>query len=175
MKNYIHVLVAALLAFPNQAAWSQLLPPTLVSATIISAGEILPITKTTSIQSDDSHNGALFEMDANEVPTFKQSLHPEHISAIVGTEFGILVQVDGGKPLKLANVRTRWTHPKFSDGVTVEEWPSPMNFGYGRYAGWVIEDLSELVPGKWKVEILYKGKILASQVFNVELASDFRN
>ncbi len=175
MKKHILVLVAAFLAFPSQPAWSQLLPRTLVSAAIISAGEILPTTKTTAIQSDDSHNGALFVMDAEEVPTFKQSLHSERISTIVGTEFGILVQIDGGKPLNIVNVRTRWTHPKFSDGVTVEEWPSPMNFGYGRYAGWVIEDPSELVPGKWKVEILYKGKIIASQVFNVELASDFRN
>lgn len=145
-----------------------------IAATIIDHGVIdsTPKASDTAEESKESHNGALFVMDADEVPTFKKSEDKSKIFIKPGVQFGIEVQLDGGRDQDVIPVRTRWTHPKFEDGVVTEEWASPMNIGYGRYAGWVVEDDSEMVAGDWTVEILYQGKAIARQTFHVSLESE---
>ncbi len=138
-----------------------------IKADIIDFGVISADHKESAIASKDSHTGSLFEMAAEEAPTFIN--RSGSFSIELGTQFGIEVQLTGDTDGKIIPVRTRWTHPRFSDGVTVEEWPSPMNIGYGRFAGWVIENNSELVPGKWKVEILFESKVIAEKEFNITI------
>jgi len=136
-----------------------------LKATIIGYGEIEGRQQDTAINSKNSHNGSLFVMDKNVVPAFKSDINK--IAIKQNSQFGIEVQLDGGLDGAVIPVKTRWTHPKFSDGATVEEWDSPMNIGYGRYAGWVVENESELVEGDWTIEILYKGKVLAAKTFEI--------
>jgi len=143
-----------------------------ISATIVGFGEVAPTSEEaateTAIESANSHTGSLFIMDRDMVPTFKQKQNSASIHMALGVQFGILVQLNGESDGAIIPVRTRWTHPKFEDGISVEEWPSPMNIGYGRYSGWIIENESEMQPGKWKVEILYKNKVIAQQTFEVK-------
>ena len=143
-----------------------------LSATIINFGEISEDENRTSIPSQDSHNDSLFVMEANTVPQFYPSEDNSKITIKIGTQFGILVQLDGTEDGSIIPVKTRWTHPKFNDGVKIEEWPSPMNVGYGRYAGWVIESEDEMVAGNWTVEILFKGKVIASKTFQITPSLD---
>ena len=144
--------------------------PEQVRAQIVDYGMIVPSDNHTSMASEDSHNGALFVMDPLEVPTFRPSADKQVIHAEIGVQFGILVQVEGFPDGDVVPVRTRWTHPQFKDaGVTVETWDSPMNSGYGRFAGWILEEPQELVPGDWSVEIVYGEKVIARQVFHVVL------
>ena len=165
-KLIIPLFSLLLLAHPR-TSYSQV-----VSATIINFGQIEHTAEEqateTAIESDDSHTGSLFVMHPDMVPTFMQVKNKSKINLRLGVQFGIEVQLNGAKVGHIVPVKTRWTHPKFKDGVTVEEWPSPMNIGYGRYAGWVIENESELVPGNWMVEILFKGKVIARQTFELE-------
>jgi len=69
--------------------------------------------------------------------------------------------------------RTRVTHPEIRDpetskAATVDQWESPMDAGITRYAGWSFDKPWELVPGRWRFEILDNdNKILAAQDFVV--------
>jgi hypothetical protein len=140
-----------------------------VSAVILDYGEIEPPAEDAPMASKDSHTGYLHVMNAYDRPRFKPSNDKEHIAVRIGTHFGIFVQVKGGPHLEVVPVRTRWTHPKFSDGAQIEEWDSPMNSGLGRYAGWIMEKQEELLAGDWKVEILYQGKVIAEQTFHISV------
>jgi len=94
------------------------------------------------------------------------------IRAHVGLSMGIEVVVKGPPFLTVVDLRTRVTHPPMTNprtGLTSdrEEWDSPMNAGYPRYAGWSFDNPWELVPGTWKIEILQGQRPLATQEFVV--------
>ena len=145
-----------------------------VTATIVDYGQVaVPhIGEESAIDSSDSHSGSLFVMSATAVPEFTPTEHKDTFAITYESRFGVYVQIDGGSDLTIAPIRTRWTHPPFADGATVEEWDSPMNFRLARYAGWVIEDSTELVAGDWTVEILYRGATLTSQTFHITVAPE---
>lgn len=132
---------------------------------IINCGESLEDDPTGSIEAPGSHTGAVFEIDANATPKFKPGC--PHINAALGGSFGVSVLVSGSPKLAVVDFTTRVTHPKFKDGTSIDEWESPMNIGIPRYAGWLFESDEERVPGKWTLEIVYEGKVVASQVFEV--------
>ena len=145
---------------------------------IVNCGEIENSPSIAFQEEKETIHGHLFVMDSLETPSFKPGC--PKIVAKIGTQFGIQVQVNGSPDSAIANLRTRVTHPlmrnpKTEEEGTQDEWDSPMNIGYARYAGWQFEEDWELLPGAWKIEILHKDKVLASQEFTVEIAAEDLN
>lgn len=140
--------------------------------TIVNCGEI-EATPSVAVQDEpQTKHGYVFVMDELETPKFKPGC--PKVSAVIGSSFGIQVQVNGRPDMAIVELVTRWTHPVIKNPETgregsVDEWNSPMNIGLARYAGWKFDQEWELVPGKWKIEILYRDKIMAMQEFEVML------
>lgn len=141
-------------------------------ATIVNCGEIEAAPSVAAQEEQQTKHGYVFVMDELETPKFKPGC-PE-VRAEIGNRFGIQVQVNGSPDSAVADIMTRWTHPIIRNPDTgregsVDEWKSPMSIGYARYAGWQFDEPWELIPGKWKVEIIYRDKVLASKEFEVTL------
>jgi hypothetical protein len=135
---------------------------------IINYGELKASPSIGRFVQKQSHSGYINLMHENESPIFLQK---EEIDAKIGKRFGINVMISGGKFGEIANLITKVTHPSFSDGQTIDQWDSPMNYGISRYTGWLFESKKELVPGEWTFEILdRKGNVLAKKIFQVRIA-----
>lgn len=99
------------------------------------------------------------------------------LCAQVGTSFGMHVLVHSAIADWITPLVTRVTHPPITDPVTskqttVEEWDSPMDSGTPRYAGWAFEKPAELVPGRWRIDILRDGVAVAGRDFTIRLCPD---
>jgi Domain of unknown function (DUF3859) len=142
------------------------------SVDLINCGQIVKTPPVAQQEEKKTVHNYVNVMDELETPTFLPGC--PNIKAKVGTQFGIQVQVNGGPALEVVDMTTRVTHPLMKNPITgrestVDEWPSPMNYGYARYAGWVMEEPWELLPGKWKIEILHKDKVMIEKEFNIEI------
>jgi hypothetical protein len=141
---------------------------------LINCGEIEPKQSIAQQDEPQTISGHVNVMDALETPKFKPGC--PLVRAKIGTRFGIQVQVQGDLDgFVVRDLTTRVTHPSITNPSTgktgiVDEWASPMNIGYARYAGWTFDESWELAPGAWKIEILHKGVVLVSKEFTVEVA-----
>jgi hypothetical protein len=134
---------------------------------IIGYGQIKALPAIGRFVEKKSHTGYINLMHENESPVF---IEKEIIEAKIGKRFGINLLVSGGEFGEIASLITKVTHPAFSDGQTVDQWDSPMNYGVSRYTGWLFESKKELVPGEWKFEILDReGRVLAEKTFQVKV------
>jgi hypothetical protein len=106
-------------------------------------------------------------------PGFKQGQSVIHTK--IGTRVGLSVQMLGLPDKAVVyEVSTRVTHPLMTNSETKETstqgaCESPMNIGYTRYPSWQFEETWELIGGDWKIEILYKGKVLVAKDFQIEV------
>ena len=94
------------------------------------------------------------------------------IVAAVGTSFGIRVKFVGEPQDETITCSFRWIRPKLTDPATGkttdrDEWQSQLQIGHGRYAGYTFDAPWELVSGKWKLEVVYQGKIVTEKIFEV--------
>jgi hypothetical protein len=96
------------------------------------------------------------------------------IAARLGTQFGVNYRFDG--PVYGEKVRHRivWTFPPpgITNPVTGEhrssrERENTCAVGAACLVGWTIDEPWELVPGKWKLEVWYSGKLVVNQTFDV--------
>ena len=102
------------------------------------------------------------------------------IHASKGTSFGLRVTVTGQPVGAVVQLACRCVHPKFTDPVsgrssTVEEWNSQPIIGRAAYIGYTFDNLWELVPGKWTIQIFYGATLVARQEFNVTVAAHASN
>jgi hypothetical protein len=142
-------------------------------AELIACGEIDAEPSIAQQDEPQTVMGHVNVMDELETPRFKPGC--PHIRARMGTRFGLSIQLDGQPDgAVVSEVSTRVSHPAMKNPVTQDlstqsEWQSPMNIGYARFAGWQFEEPWELVAGAWKIEILYRGEVLVSKDFKVEV------
>jgi hypothetical protein len=75
-----------------------------------------------------------------------------------------------GYPIILARMRVTHpptTNPRTGNATTVDEWARPINAGIGRYSGWRFDETWEMVPGVWTMQVVYEGRVLVEQSFQV--------
>jgi hypothetical protein len=89
-----------------------------------------------------------------------------------GILFGFGCLVRGGPRGKQVRAHMRVTHPPTTNpatGVpnTVDEWDWDLNIGLVSFGGWAFDKPWGMVPGKWKLEVLYGGKVMAEESFDV--------
>jgi hypothetical protein len=101
------------------------------------------------------------------------------IDATIGTTFGIQFLAEGAADRNdedddddIAPLRVRVLHPPMTDPITKkvttkEEWDAPANLDIIRFTGWTFENESELVPGRWAIEVLQDGRVMARQEFTI--------
>lgn len=98
---------------------------------------------------------------------------PTHIiPARTGIHFGYRVAVSGISfqevvPITVRVLHPPTTHPGTGQTTTKEEWTFPMMFQIPGVAVWGFDEDWEAVPGKWTVQVLHQGKLLAEKVFTV--------
>ena len=142
-----------------------------VTAEIVNCGEIQGAPSVGTTAAPQTATGYVRTMPGEETPTFKPGC--PNIEAAVGTRFGIQVVAKGAPGLKAVPLVTRVTHPemrnpKSGEATTVDQWASPMNAGIPRVTGWSFDEPWELVPGRWRIEMLDEaGKVLAAKDFVV--------
>ncbi len=143
------------------------------TAEIVNCGEIQGAPSVGTIAAPQTAVGHVRAMPALATPTFKPGC--PNIEAAVGTRFGIQVVAKGAPGLETVSLVTRVTHPemrnpKSGQATTVDQWASPMNAGIPRVTGWSFDEPWELVPGRWRIEILdEENKVLAAKVFVVSV------
>jgi len=139
------------------------------SAEIVNCGEIEAVSALGTTPAPQTALGYVRVMPELETPKFKPGC--PNIEAALGTRFGVQVLAKG--PGLIVPLVTRVTHPEIRDpetgkAATVDQWESPMDAGITRYAGWSFDKPWELVPGRWRFEILDNdNKVLAAQDFVV--------
>ena len=94
------------------------------------------------------------------------------IEASIGTTFGIFVKLLGEPEGAVVTSHFRCIHPKLTDPVSghsgeTDEWESPRPIGTPRYVSYTFDHEWELVPGKWTIQVLDGGKVLAEKTFDV--------
>jgi Domain of unknown function (DUF3859) len=94
------------------------------------------------------------------------------INASIGTTFGILVKLLGEPEAAVVTAHFRCTHPRLTDPASlhtgeIDEWDSPRPIGTPRYVSYTFDYEWELVPGKWTLQVLQDGKVLAEKTFYV--------
>ena len=97
----------------------------------------------------------------------------EMVPARLNVEFGFAFKVKGAPEEGFAQVVTRFTHPPLTnpqtgETTTIDERERTVLLNKMSHAGWVFECPWEVVPGKWKIEILHEGKQLVEKIFTVE-------
>jgi Domain of unknown function (DUF3859) len=98
------------------------------------------------------------------------------IKASIGTTFGIFVKLLGELEGAVVTSHFRCVHPKLIDPVSghtgeTDEWDGPLRIGVARYLSYTFDNEWELVPGKWTIQVLDSGKVLAEKTFEVIAAS----
>lgn len=134
------------------------------------------------IDAPDTTSGYLNVVAATTQPTLLD--RTDTIEATIGTIFGMQFLAeraetnddtvdndddddDGIAPIHICVLHPPMTDPKTKKVTTKEEWDAPANFGIIRFTGWTFETESELVPGRWTIQILQDGRVMASRDFTV--------
>jgi hypothetical protein len=94
------------------------------------------------------------------------------VNASIGITFGILVKLLGEPEGAMITAHFRCIHPKLTDPVSVytaetDDWESPRPIGVARYVSYTFDHDWEIRPGKWTIQVLSDGKVLAEKTFDV--------
>ena len=146
----------------------------LVTATILGAGSVITSRSGGTADAPDTAEGSVGRIDASWTPKFLAP--PDQVKARLGLSIGLEVRVEGREFLAVVPLRTRVTHPPIvtpdnGKATTVDEWDSPMNARFPRFTGWRFDHRWELVPGKWTIDVLSGEQVIASQEFQVTVAT----
>lgn len=117
------------------------------------------------------------ETNMGYVRTVDGEVRPElleettRIPAKVGTRFGIHFLFDCAGPAKYpVTVRVHhppMTNPRTGKTTTVEEWEMTGYPIIARFTGYLFEEEWEAVPGRWRIDLVVDGRVMASQKFRV--------
>jgi len=94
------------------------------------------------------------------------------IRARLGVEFGVTLRDVAADPsgLVVQPVRVEIHHPSFTaeggNGRMVEAWPMSL-VGTPLYSGWTFEAPYEIVTGRWTIDVIRDGQLLARQGFDI--------
>ena len=148
-----------------------------VTAKILGAGSVITARTGERVTAPDTAEGSVGEVEAYWTPDFLAP--PDQVRARVGTSIGMQVRIEGPEFLAIVPLRTRVTHPPITDPNTgkrtrVDEWDNPMNARFPRFTGWRFDNSWELVPGKWTIDLLHEGKVIARQKFRVKVEREGR-
>ena len=94
------------------------------------------------------------------------------IPAKVGTRFGIHFLFDDCAGPEKYPVTVRVHHPPMTNPKTgrttrVEEWEMTGYPIIARFTGYLFEEEWEAVPGRWRIDLVVDGKVVARQKFRV--------
>jgi hypothetical protein len=94
------------------------------------------------------------------------------IKASIGITFGMLVKLLGEPEGAIVTSHFRCTHPSLTDPTSgrtghTDDWESLRPIGTPRYVSYTFDRDWELVPGKWTIQVLSDGKVLAEKTFDV--------
>jgi hypothetical protein len=94
------------------------------------------------------------------------------IKASIGTTFGIGLRFLGEPEGAVVTSHLRWIHPTLTDPAShhssdVNEWEGTFHIADMRYVSHTFDQEWELVPGKWTIQAVYGGKVLAEKTFDV--------
>ena len=94
----------------------------------------------------------------------------DQVDACLGARFGIRYRLADPGAAEILPVTIETAHPPFPgrDGrpATIERWRTRAGVEPNG-AGWVFDEIYELVPGQWTISILADGKVLAAKTFTV--------
>ena len=92
------------------------------------------------------------------------------IPAKIGVHFGYTFQVSGLQQGEQITLRRLYKHPEFNgknEFVRVVQYTSDKTGAFTGKAGYGFDEEVELEPGKWRIEIWYKNKVIVGKTFNV--------
>jgi hypothetical protein len=98
------------------------------------------------------------------------------IPASLGTRFGILYVVKGEPTGQIVNLQKITIHPGLKNPEKKEfvyksNYLIEAEIGIPRHSGYGFDHEWEVVPGKWTIELWYKGRKLAEKTFAVRSRS----
>ena len=143
------------------------------TAKIVNCGEISAQKQAGTTSAPNTELGYVGIMHELDSPKFKPGC--PKINAQPGTRFGVQLLVSAQSGQSIVPLTTRVYHPPIENpetgrSTTMDEWASPMNAGIPRYSGWSFEKPWELVPGRWRIEVMDRGVVIAAQDFDVSVA-----
>lgn len=116
-----------------------------------------------------TENGA-----AELIKSVKLTEKTEKIPAEIGTSFGIRFLVQGKPKGDVVNLKTvllfpksGLRHPKTDKIYHKLEGPNRCMIGEKSYTGFEFEQEWNLVPGEWKIQLWYNGKMMTEKAFSV--------
>ncbi len=136
-------------------------------AEIVDYGMLKKIKSEGVLDAPDALTGKTNNVIASQLVQSTSTIKPT-----VGATFGILVKLLGEPNGAVITSHFRCIHPKLTDPVSgrsgeSDDWESPRPIGAPRYVSYTFDHEWELVPGKWTIQVLYDGKIIAEKTFNV--------
>ena len=143
--------------------------PTVESVTIIRYGFIEDIEKRKKEQEK-------VKSDVPVCPIFTTPVldrETDVVPARLNVHFGINFRIEGTPEDGYTTIIARFTHPpltnpKTGETVTVEDNEQMVMFKRPSHVGWIFAYPWEVVPGKWKIEILHEDRVLVEKEFTVE-------
>src|SRR5262245_34434663 len=134
-------------------------------------GEYEPEATEGRVEAPLTTTGYVHQIGALEVPRLKE--RTERVPARVGVRFGVRFVVEQGTLGDITELRARVLHPPMQNPATGqiterEEWPAPANGRLPRFTGWRFEHPWEIVPGRWVIQLLDCGSVVAEKAFSVE-------
>src|SRR5262245_56933145 len=144
-------------------------PPSPVTVTLWEWGEYEPAPVRAQAPAAGTTTGEVHVLDPMAVPRLLQ--RTDEIRASVGVRFGIRFIVNGPSFGTVVPVRIRVLHPPMhrpSRRITEqEEWAMEANARLPRFTGWRFEELWELVPGRWAIQVLDGDVVAAEKAFAI--------
>lgn len=170
MKPYIRLagcVLAALLFMPDsQAATTQSTP---FRVEVLDEGQYVPVGSVRVKPSDRAASGRVGSHEGLE-----QVSSSREVSAKLGTTFGFRYRVLGLPEGEADGFEMRAVHPPMASPSgkisTVSSAPSPLLSEGGQAFGDLVYRLSEpseLLPGQWILQILYRGQVVINREFTV--------
>jgi hypothetical protein len=156
-------LAAILLIVASTSAYAQ----KVTGAEIIDYGILKKIKSEGVLDAPDSVTGK-----ANNVIASQLVQSTATVKATVGTTFGIFVKLVGEPNGTVITSHFRCIHPKLTDPVSgrsseSDAWESPRPIGTPRYVSYTFDHEWELVSGKWTIQVLQDGRVIAEKTFDV--------
>lgn len=123
--------------------------------------------------------GGVITRKGNQYHVSPSQLVTPSVGQYIGIRYSVSLPKDKNSKVdpKLANqqqfpITVRMTHPEIIDpntgkGFTVSTWPDTMFKHNKNLAMWYFGNTSEMVSGRWTLEILYRDSVVAKRSFNL--------
>jgi len=117
-----------------------------------------------------SHSGTAAAGPSN-LKNPAQIQQTDEIPALLGTRFGFHFFINGSPRNENVNLLFRVVSPPLKSPdekeISSQEVLLKSKIGAKGYADYAFDDTWELVPGKWVLQLLYEGKVMAEKSFTI--------